>query len=319
MHRAFTLTLLLTLSVSVLLRSSASGSDHSEPTGLKLKTRHTSAGLTAEYTRYLQGDRGRLEYRSATGENKQRYGGPTVRYGPRLAMISRCDLRKNIELNLDSREYTVSSMTQFWSAEERLKYALATRLQPVAAAPDAKPTFEIQTITRDTGERRESFGHTARHVITTRKEIPFEGSRREPQESVTDGWYIDLDHTGISCDQKQSGRGGHAYLTVQASGDPLPPEKPTFVDVGEPVTGFPIETKVTYRNSAQGLRSRQQVATTAETRVVELWEGKLDDSLFEVPAGFTPVEHLNRHSETPAQPWSQFWGWVREEWDRFFR
>jgi len=66
-----------------------------------------------------------------------------------------------------------------------------------------EPTLRIETTTVDTGERKEFFGHIARHFIITRKQIPLEGSHSEPQETLTDGWYIDLDPQ-VSCDRKLS-------------------------------------------------------------------------------------------------------------------
>jgi hypothetical protein len=65
----------------------------------------------------------------------------------------------------------------------------------------------------DTGERKDFFGHPARHVITTTKETPLHESHSEARESVTDGWYIDLD-TRISCDLRWSAnKNGFAHIT----------------------------------------------------------------------------------------------------------
>jgi hypothetical protein len=71
----------------------------------------------------------------------------------------------------------------------------------------------------------------ARHVITTTKTSPLEGSHGEPRETVTDGWYIDLDPQ-LSCSEHPTGakRGIRmGYISPGPAGDgKLPREKPEF-------------------------------------------------------------------------------------------
>jgi len=74
--------------------------------------------------------------------------------------------------------------------------------------------MRIETITVDTAERKEFFGHTARHVIITRKQIPLEGFHPRTTRTVTDAWYIDLDPQ-VSCDRKLSReKRTHGYLVA---------------------------------------------------------------------------------------------------------
>ena len=189
---------------------------------LKITLRRTSWGLSSETTTYIKADRRRLEYRNQQGSV----------VGPRLANITRCDLGQTFELNLDSREYT-SGPLQKWPTLEELK-ALAAKAPRPAEPP--KPTLRVETSTVDTGERKQFFGFTARHVLTTRKEVPLEGSGREPNEQVNDGWYIDLD-TRISCDPHYPSTSGHAFLSVSSG----KPEIPEFKDIGKRETGYPME------------------------------------------------------------------------------
>ena len=116
-------------------------------------------------------------------------------YGPRIVTIVRPDLGQQFDLNLDASQY---AQRPLYSPPQKLQPLTKEELQargikmPPPAEP-AKPTFRIETVTKDTGERKEMFGYLARHVITTRREISLEGSRRAAQEMTTDGWYIDLE------------------------------------------------------------------------------------------------------------------------------
>jgi len=125
--------------------------------------------------------------------------------------------------------------------------AEALGLKPLQFVASDKPTLRIETTTLDTGERKEFFGHTARHVITTEKQIPLEGSKSIAQEMVKDGWYIDFD-TSISCARRRPlGKPAHVHAFLTAGNAPI--EKREFVDKGEPETGFAIEQKITTKEA----------------------------------------------------------------------
>src|SRR2546426_2089727 len=80
-------------------------------------------------------------------------------------MIWRCDLGQISELNLDDREYHSSPLPK-WPTREELQARAAKSPQP---AQPKKPNLLVEISTVDTGERKELFGYTARHVITTRR------------------------------------------------------------------------------------------------------------------------------------------------------
>lgn len=140
--------------------------------GLKITIRHGMNGQFSESTTYLQSDRRRSEYRNMAGYQAS-LGRPVVQvYGPRLAMIWRCDLGQIFELNLDEREYHSSPLPK-WPTRQELEARAAKAPQP---AEPQRPTVLVETNTVDTSERKEFFGYTARHVITTGKQSPLEGS-----------------------------------------------------------------------------------------------------------------------------------------------
>ncbi len=155
-------------------------------TGIKMTIRFGQAENSNEHTVYIAGDRKRMEFRNSSVK-KNAGGSLGLTYGPRLVAITRRDLGQMFELNLDTSEYTSAPYPPKPLTREQME---ARGLQ-IPSTPE-KPTLRIEVNTADTGERKEMFGHIARHVVTTREQTPLEGSRSEPQETVTDAWYIDL-------------------------------------------------------------------------------------------------------------------------------
>ncbi len=274
----------------------------SENPGIKMTIQHGAAGLSNQQTIYLQGDRKRMEFRNYMGGKE----------GPRLASITRCDLGQAFELNLDTSEYTSRPYPPKPLTKEEIE---ARGLQNRTTYVSEKPTLRIEVTTTDTGERKEIFGYIARHVITTRKQTPLEGSRSEPQETVTDAWYIDskgIDlRQRLSCDRKwPEGKKGHAYTYLHAAGGNQPIDKPEFVTIGEPETGFALHSLMTSKNTytlPDG--TRKQSDSKSETRVTQLDEGPLDPALFEIPPGFKQVDHIERNPAASAfaSPPKDFW------------
>src|SRR6267142_1879708 len=131
---------------------------------------------------YMQGEWRRWES-PRTYSGQARADGSSQRiYGPRVVTIVRPDLAKTFELNLDASEYVVTPYPPKKPQPLTKKQMKARGIRMPSPAKSAKPTFRIETTTKDTGEHKELFGYLARHVITTRKETPLEGSRRSAQE-----------------------------------------------------------------------------------------------------------------------------------------
>lgn len=282
----------------------------SEKTGIKMTIHHrVLEGNPAEHTVYVQGDRKRMEFRNYAGLSTAN-GSQQWLAGPRLASITRCDLGRIFELNLDAGEYV--------SAPYPPKPKPLTQREIEARGLNMsqfdKPTLRIEITTVDTGERKEVFGFAARHVIITRKEIPLENSRRRPQETVTDGWYIDLDPQ-VSCEPwVRKGKPAHAYMAASvhsAKGTVTweqPPEKPEFVDIGEPETGFSVQTVIVSKVAYTLPDGTNKEATSRdEMLVTQLELGPLDPSLFEIPPRFKHVDHIERNPPVSARSGQDFW------------
>jgi hypothetical protein len=278
--------------------------------GVKMTLRHEFAGMPGEQTIYVASDRRRMDYRNATGGAKRTEGSMDVQYGPRIASITRCDLGQILELNLDAHEYHAAPYPPRPLTQEQLA---ARGIKP-QATPPGEPTLLIETTTVDTNERKEMFGHEARHVITTRQETPLAGSRGEAQESVTDGWYLDLNDR-ISCDMKW-GRGAHAFLAMRLSTDKRAPDRPKFVDIGTPETGFAVERKITSRSMytlPDG--TKKENVSTNETIITQLQEGPLDANVFEAPEGFRQVAHIETN---PPMDWKTAWERFKARVEKLF-
>jgi hypothetical protein len=281
---------------SLLLLSGGDDSASLRTTGTKMTVRYNSNGFESEETVYFRADVRRRESREVTART----------YGPRLAFIERCDLAQVFDLNLDLRQFDSYPYPPNRPTKEQLAKMDPSQTQAVPPGPS---TSRIEVTTADTGERRDFFGHPARHVITTSKETPLEGSHRYAEEIVRDGWYIDL-KTEITCEpwwRKRGSQNGFAYLT---SGNI--PERIEYVAIGDPETGLAVESK-TVVTSTFVLKDGSTKDSTSKSRtsIIDFAEGPLDAGLFEVPAGFKQVQRINRNQPEGVRSavsvgWQQF-------------
>jgi|ERR1700739_1885845 len=242
-------------------------------------TRNTFGGHPSYNTIYWMVDRKRTEFRRAVQRTKE---DGAVEWVDEVGtvFIVRCNLGQSFSLNMKAEEYSV--------AEYPPKPLTPGEMEArgLNASVASQPTLRIETTTVDTGERKELFGHVARHVITTTKQIPLEGSQMQAQETVRDGWYIDVDRR-ISCDPNPPA-GSVSVLTMM--------ERPEFVNIGPPETGFPVkEMRTTTSETVPATGVRRYADSINESEVTQFEEGPLDPALFEVPPGFKRVERNQRN------------------------
>ena len=250
--------------------------------GTKVVYRNTFAGHSTDNTTYTLADRKRTEFRRAAQRRKE--DGSVEWDETTIVLIVRCDLGQSFTLNTKAEEYSVAE----YPPKPLTPGDMAARGLDTPVAP--QPTLRIEMTTVDTGEREQLFGHLARHVITTTKQIPLEGSRTQAQETVRDGWYIDLDRR-ISCDPKPpAGSVSHGFVTVGAAGGKGMMERPEFVEIGPREIGFPLKEVVTTTSETVPAGVRRYSDSMMESEVTQFEEGPLDPALFEVPPGFKRVE-----------------------------
>ncbi|MGZ8847989.1 MAG: hypothetical protein ACXW3C_16135, partial [Pyrinomonadaceae bacterium] len=134
-------------------------------------------------------------------------------------------------------------------------------------------TMTINTV--DTGERREMFGFTARHLKrTTMMESGPDACQQQKMKIETDGWYINLEY-GLACEKSGASMAG-GRTAVQGCRD-----RYTYRRTGPSVLGFPlIETTTMYGEDGRA-------TFTMNKEVIEISRQPLDAALFDVPAGYT--------------------------------
>src|ERR1035437_8471059 len=113
----------------------------------KIATKYVADGQTTETVIYARGER--LRYSYGKGES----------------LLRQCDLKRMIQVDDNAKTFLSQAAEQ-------------------PATPDAsKPAAQIAVV--DTGERKEMFGYSARHLKMT------ETNAGSKERTETDGWYIE--------------------------------------------------------------------------------------------------------------------------------
>ncbi|MDT8068324.1 MAG: hypothetical protein ROO76_09195 [Terriglobia bacterium] len=252
-------------------------------TGIKIVQRIQTTGVTgmpgpAERTiiTYAQGTNRRTEFPAFE---------PLRNVVPmKMIVIHRCDTRVLYALNPDKHEYTE---TQLPSPENEAKVRQETQ-RKWSKGP---PNLVIGTATLDTGETKPAFGHTARHYITTIKQIPAPELGQQPSEAIQDAWYLDIPDV-TTCEPVSHRPGGLIILRV--GGEQAAEEvRPEFRYSGPELHGLVLSEKTTTR-SVQVFQTGEKHNTemTTSREIVEISDEAIDPAIFEVPAGFTKVKQL---------------------------
>jgi hypothetical protein len=195
---------------------------------------------------------------------------PGMPAGMGMTTITECDLKRTIQINDRSRKYLITPMD---SGDTD------TTSAPSGPRPSAGPSRRggIVTMTSntvDTGERRDMFGFTARHLkSTTMTESSPDACNPNNMKIERDGWYINLEY-GLNCGSERP---------PQAPNMPTGGCRDTYrvKRTGVATLGYPlVETMKMY--GADG-----SVTFTMTKEVIELSRQSLDAALFDIPAGYT--------------------------------
>jgi hypothetical protein len=223
---------------------------------LKIKYKQTTSGQSFESTTMLKGSRERSEMKMGHGMD--------------MVNITQCDLKRTIQVSDTARKYVITPMT----------VATTTTGAATPANSPAQPTTRGGVInytitTTDTGERKEMFGFTARHIKTSMViESSPDACTQANQKMDLDGWYIDFSF-GLQCDL------GQQQTMTQPSPQGGCRDRYQFKNVGTAKKGYPlIETMTMYGPDGR-------VMTTTTKEVLELSREPLAASLFDIPAGYT--------------------------------
>jgi hypothetical protein len=223
----------------------------------KVKSRQTSGGQTYENTSYIKGKRQRSETS-----------------GGQMIMIQQCDLRRNIQIMPQAKMYMIQPYDQPSTGSTTPGNTPAAASQPVTKGGVVTSTVT----TKDTGERKQMFGYTARHIITTMemKSSPDACSQTNTKMQI-DGWYIDAAFA-LDCDSSRS----YTNYKPHASGGCQ--DRYETKTIGVAKKGYPVWEKMTMF----GPNGTESFSTLNE--VLEFSQATLDQSLFEIPEGYREVE-----------------------------
>jgi hypothetical protein len=223
----------------------------------KVKSRQTSGGQTYENTSYIKGKRQRSEMS-----------------GGQMIMIQQCDLRRNIQIMPQAKAYMIQSYDQPSTSSTTPGTTSAPAAQPVT-----KGGLVTSTVTtKDTGERKQMFGYTARHIITTMetKSSPDACSQNNTKLQI-DGWYIDAAFA-LDCDMSR------AYTNYKPHASGGCQDRYETKTIGLAKKGYPVWEKMTMF----GPNGEESFSNINE--VLEFSQATLEQSLFEIPEGYREVQ-----------------------------
>ncbi len=242
----------------------------------KIKQKTGVMGMNSETTIYVKGKRKRTEPGAMMpGMPKS----PTV--------IEQCDLQRYIKINDKKKLYFIEPFAKQGEDE------IIDEDAPKAKTTPAKQATNTQTkdggiITlyysiTDTGERKNMYGLTARHVWTYQKIKPSANACTMKDSIIikTDGWYVDLPQWSCPVSYRPQN-----YRDPNAK-----PEKPTCQDKfvirrkGKGKLGFALTETTTIIMAGM----KQEMTTANET--IEFSAARLDSMLFEIPLGYTETKN----------------------------
>jgi hypothetical protein len=239
----------------------------------RITIKNTMAGQSSQSTTMIKGLRERDETSmSVAGMNMNQVS------------ITQCDLKRTIQVNDRSRKYLTTPMESDDSENA------GGGSGPAAGGASSRRGGVVTMIvnTTDTGERKEMFGFTARHLRrTTMMEASPDACQQQKMKIETDGWYINLEY-GLNC-------GGSEKPPQMGRGAPQGcRDRYQFKRTGPSKLGYPlIETTTMYGADGSSV-------FTKTTEVIDLSRQPLDAALFEVPAGYTEARSQEEMSSTPS-------------------
>lgn len=222
---------------------------------VKVKTRQTMSGQVSENTSFIKGKRQRTEMMNGM-----------------MVSITQCDLGRDLQLNPQTKTYMVNLYDDGTDTTP-------TGVKAGTSAPVTKGGVMTVTVTtKDTGERKQMFGYTARHIIQTIvSETSPDACNPTKTKMEMDMWVIDAEF-GLACTQTRQYR---QPLNNKAGGCT---DRIQHKTIGTAKSGYPVWQKMTSFD-ANGKESFSMMQ-----EVVELSKTTLDASLFEAPADYREVK-----------------------------
>jgi hypothetical protein len=228
---------------------------------VKVKAKSTQGNTISEQTTYIKGQRQRLEMADGV-----------------MISITQCDLQRSLQLIPQSKTYIVTPFNQATESAERTTNQAKAKDNPAIKGGVVRTTIT----TKDTGERKQMFGYTARHIITTMiTESSPEACQKVKSKMEIDAWYIDAAF-GLDCNMN------NPYQNYNRADQSGCQDRSEVKQLGVAAKGYPVWTKTTmFDDNGQPSFSYVQ-------EVIEFSQGPLDAALFEVPAGYREVKDFSQ-------------------------
>ena len=203
-------------------------------------------------------------------------------YLPAYTSVLDFDHRRQVNWRSDLRQYVIVE----WPPEYQ-------------SDSPSRPVITIERNTTDTGERKQFFGRTARHLVTR-------VTRSDGPETMIDGWYIDAQ--GLP-KWKNGASGSFAVLTISQGLRRPPPPRIDVKQTGPVPEGLPVWQRTTF---SLVLPDGSRHTNESVSEVTELVDGTLPDKLFQPPDGYQRVASLPNAASRPVpQTWAEL---LRARW-----
>jgi hypothetical protein len=223
---------------------------------VKIKTKQTVSGQSSEHLTYIKGKRQRTEMQSGAYS---------------MVMVTQCDLGRDLQINPGTKTYLVNVY------DEGSTPTGATDPTGKSSPVVKGGSVYVTTTTKDTGERKQMFGYTARHIIQTiETESGPDACAATKSKMEMDMWVIDAEF-GLNCTQERQ------YRPYNGNNGGCR-DKYVPKTIGTAKSGYPLWQKMTMFDA----NGKESFSTIQE--VVELSKATLDQALFEAPADYREVK-----------------------------
>jgi hypothetical protein len=228
---------------------------------VKIKSKQTMSGQSYENTTYIKGKRQRTEMMNGM-----------------MISLTQCDLRRGVQINPNTKTYLVNP---FNTTVETVTKPASTTIDKNGVVQSGG-TVSMTITTKDTGERKQMFGYTARHLIITMETVSSpDACTKSNTKMETDGWYIDFEQQFDCGDSAQ-------YSGYRNPSKPSCQDKYVTKNLGTGKRGYPVYEKMTMFDES-GKETMSYV-----NEVVELSKATLDPSLFDVPQDYRQVSDASQ-------------------------
>ena len=201
--------------------------------------------------------------------------------GVGFTTILQCDLKRTLTINEKTKSYMISPTDQTTPGMAGDGGPGAPTAIPNQQAPQRGGVVNITNTITDTGERKEMFGFTARHIKTSMVKKASPEACDKDMKVETDGWYIDFQYAFECPGQKRD------YQAPPVQSRPDCKDEIRTRTIGSAKLGFPLLVTTT-------IHQPDGRTNTMTQEVLELSRESLSASLFDVPEGYALAKDMQQ-------------------------